>query len=372
MRIFISLATLALITSGVSAQQPYSNEPNTYRYGGTYKTVNASTADSCASLCGQEQTCLAWSYQRQTRGFGGSHCELKSTIGRAVNNPLMISGISPQLSSQGQASRRSLRSAGTLLGGPNARAPETFIRNSTASTRITTPPPLAPAPSIQRRTPAQVQTFVSPEPAPTIRATPRPAPIGSIAPPPTPVRPIQPDLRSEEFVGPVTPPPVRQAPPSSRERIQVPVTQGDLPPGSILRDAPPPQISFSPPEATPLPARPSPTATPTPETITLPRSSKPVRPAPKQLQTVPAETIPSPAATPATPYNNLRNRKVPDFSVNNDTITTPEDLEAADKAAREIIEKVDIDSVDLAEDVGQPIGRNLAEERRRATTGGGS
>ena len=384
MRTFISIATFAVIASGASAQQTYSNEPNTYRYGGTYKTVNASTANSCASLCGQEQVCLAWSYQRQTRGFGGARCELKSTIGRAVNNPLMISGISPQLSSQGQTAQRSPQSTGTLLGGPSTRAPQTYIRNSNASTRLTAPSALTPAPApVQRPAPPQVQTFIPLQPAPTIRAIPQPKPLQNIAPPPAAVRPVQPNVQSE-FRTPVAPAPIGRTlppPPASppltpeRPRIQVPVTQGDLPPGSVLRNAPPPQISFSPPEATPLPAIPpgavAPTPVRSPETITLPRSSKSTQRAPRQLKTVPAGTIPAPVATPATPYNNLRNQKVPSFSVNNDTVPTPEELEAADKASREIIEKVELDSVDLAEDVGQPIGRDLVEERRRANTGGG-
>ena len=387
MRIFISIATFAVIASGASAQQTYSNEPNTYRYGGTYKTVNASTPNSCASLCGQEQVCLAWSYQRQTRGFGGARCELKSTIGRAVNNPLMISGISPQLSSQGQAAQRSPQSTGTLLGGPSTQAPQTFIRNSSTSTPLSAPRALTPAPApVQRPAPPPVQTFTSPQPAPTIRAIPQPAPLQNIAPPPPPaaVRPAQPNLQPGEFVSPVPPAPVGRTlppPPTSPPlaaqppRIQVPVTQGDLPPGSVLRNAPPPQISFAPPEATPLPATPpvpvAPAPVQSPETITLPRSSKSTQRAPRQLQTVPAGSIPAPVATPATPYNNLRNQTVPSFSVNNDTVPTPEELEAADKASREIIEKVELDSVDLAEDVGQPIGRDLVEERRRANTGGG-
>ena len=386
MRTFISIATFAVIASGASAQQTYSNEPNTYRYGGTYKTVNASTPNSCASLCGQEQVCLAWSYQRQTRGLGGARCELKSTIGRSVNNPLMVSGVSPQLSSQGQAVQRSPQSTGTLLGGPGTRAPQTFIRNSNASTRLTAPKALTPAPApVQRPVPPQVQTFIPPQPAPAIRAIPQPSPLQNIAPPPpATVRPVQPNVQSGEFRTPVAPAPVGRTlppPPTSppltpeRPRIQVPVTQGDLPPGSVLRNAPPPQISFSPPEATPLPAIPpgavAPTPVRSPETITLPRSSKSTQRAPRQLKTVPAGTIPAPVATPATPYNNLRNQKVPSFSVNNDTVPTPEELEAADKASREIIEKVELDSVDLAEDVGQPIGRDLVEERRRANTGGG-
>lgn len=469
MRTFVSFATFALFASAAAAQQPYSNEPNTYRYGGTYKTVNASTANSCSSLCGQEQTCQAWSFQRPTRGYGGAKCELKSTIGRAVNNPLMISGINPRIAAQGQSAPRTVVSSDNiLLGAPTTRQPATVVRNATASapvplapapvtrapiTRVPVTrapivraaPPPAPAPIIRATpTPPPVRQFtpapLPPAPAPIVRAVPsqvpaptpapiqtlRPAPIESI--PAVPIQPLpqvpaqtaapapvrsvttQPVLQPGEFSSPlgpvatsvpsrvpapvpapivrapVVPTPAPIAPPPSQQRIDVPVTQSELPPGSVLRESPPPQISFRPLDAVPAPA-PAPVPTPSiapppvpaavsppparqPEFITLPRSKDKKTPSATQLTTVPAGSIPPPVATEATPYNNLRNRAVPNFSVNNDTVLTPEQFEAQEKQAREIIESVDIDSVDIANDVGQPLDRNALEQRQSG--GGGS
>lgn len=338
MRMLLPLAVLAFIAGTSSAQDTYSNQENTYRYGGTYSTVTIGTATSCSALCGQDQTCQAWSFRRETGALGSAVCELKSTIGSAVKNPLMTSGINPRLASIGQAAPRRIPSVDTLLGGPvsaPAAIPATnVIGNNTASVALSAPRAFVP-------TPAPVQQFT----------------------PPPPARPFIP----------------APAVPSPRQRINVPVTQGALPPGAVLRETAPPQISFAPVDALPPPpVQPAQAAPETrilqPQSITIPKKTNSQPPAPVQLDTVPAGTVPRAPTTPQTPYNDLRNQKYPSYSINNDTALTPEEFAAQEEARlRNTIERVEIDGVDLAEDIGEPLVQNPAETRRRSgDTGSGS
>lgn len=352
MRMLLSLASFALI-AGTAAAQQYSHEPNTYRYGATYKIANANSPSSCANLCASDRVCRSWSFQRATQGLGSASCELKAVVGKAVKNPLMTSGINPRLASVGQARGISPSTSGTLLGAPATRAPVNVIRNNTVTAA---PRPLRPAPApIIRQAPAPVRSA----PAPVRRVVPAPA---------------QPQLRSGEFISPVAPPPasvqrtlppppqiaapvrsVPSLPPAapSNQRVNVPVTQGELPEGAILREAPPPQVSFDPVDSLPAP------------TPTRPVPTRPVPPPP-------ATAIPQPSAAPTTPYNNLAGRKFPEFSVNNDNALTPEELEETqevlEEQASDIVEDLDLDDKgsDIASDIGQPV------PPQRRPGGGGS
>lgn len=95
-------AALSLAASAHAGE--FSYEPGTYRFGGTYSIVAATDPDACAMTCGSDDACLAWSFQRQTGGLGPSRCELKRTLGRSEANPLMVSGVAPQLFEEGSVS----------------------------------------------------------------------------------------------------------------------------------------------------------------------------------------------------------------------------------------------------------------------------
>ncbi|MEO0882737.1 MAG: PAN domain-containing protein, partial [Pseudomonadota bacterium] len=98
MRASIVLAALiGLSGTAISEEDGYSHEQKTYRFGGTYKVIAATDVQSCANRCQLEDVCLAWSFQRETQGLGTARCELKSSVGRAEENALMVSGISPRL-----------------------------------------------------------------------------------------------------------------------------------------------------------------------------------------------------------------------------------------------------------------------------------
>ena len=424
MRILFSIASFALLAGTASAQQ-YSHEKNTYRYGGTYSKVQTNSATSCAALCSRESVCRSWSFQRATRGLGPATCELKAVVGKSVKNPLMTSGINPLLARQGQNSVRSapVQHNGTLLGGVTGTPARTVIRNQNVRSLPAAPRPLAPTQTFRPApTPAPAPVIQAPvvQPAPIVRrAAPAPRPALPAAPRPAPV--VQaPVVQPAPIVRRAAPAPRPPAPPvTSRtstlppppgvanERIQVPVTQGDLPDGAVFRTAPPPQISFAPPAALPAPAGtivssppvapnfPSVTTPPTPapvpsatrETITLPKSTR-TKSEPKLLNTVPAGSVPAAAPNPNKPYENLGSSEFPDFSVNNNTVLTPDQYEAqiaaeaaaASKAVNEptslvqegdqlfeTLDSVNLDGTDLATDVGAPLAP--PNQRRPGSTG---
>ena len=328
MRSLISLATLVLIASPAAAQ--HEGEVGTYRYGGTYNTVGTGSAGSCAALCNEDEICKAWSFQRATAGLGDASCELKSTIGRSVSNPLMTSGINPRLATVGQARQRRLPSTDTLLGAPDSSPSlKTIVRNSTASSIPATPAPLTPPP-------APVEQAPTPAPQPVV----------------------------------LTP-----------SEIEALVTKSERPAASVVRETPAPQVSFKPLEETPptppKAAAAAPSVTPAPEaetdTITFPTTKRASSETPPQLNTVPASSVPAQPADPAKPYKNLRNRTYPTFSVNSGTTLTGEELAQQDALANETtIESVQIDSVDLASDIGAPIVQDqIGNTRQTVPSGGG-
>jgi len=335
MRTLISLATLALVASSATAQQSEAGEENTYRYGGTYSTVGAGSAASCAALCNQDQTCMAWSFQRATEGLGEASCELKSTIGRSISNPLMTSGINPRIATVGQARQRRIPSTDTLLGAPVAiSSANTVVRNSTASSQPAALRPPLPLPAPVSETTSTSDQGQNP--------TPPPAQLEEAAPPPPPV---------EQAVQ------TEPTPPSAvltRSEIDALVEKSERPADAVLLDAPPPQVSFTPLEGTKVTIH-----VEEPET---------------KLETValPSDPMPQPQATGSRPYKNLRNRTHPRFSVNNGTALTLEELEQQQALADLTIERVEIDSEDLATDIGQPVVRDQIRQRSRVSAGGGS
>ncbi len=88
----LALAAPALAQDEVAASEGPIYEPVTYRFGGTYRIEKAADATACATLCGGDRHCRAWSFVV----LGGDRrCELKSTVGQSQLDPAATSGISP-------------------------------------------------------------------------------------------------------------------------------------------------------------------------------------------------------------------------------------------------------------------------------------
>ena len=105
MRAIIVFAAFSLLGAGLSAFGDHHRQsmsareaghlPDIYFFGGTYRTVEAETADACAGQCGDDVRCRAWSYvpaRTETQSF----CELKRNGGIAEAQPRTVSGISPR------------------------------------------------------------------------------------------------------------------------------------------------------------------------------------------------------------------------------------------------------------------------------------
>ncbi|MEL6569674.1 MAG: PAN domain-containing protein [Pseudomonadota bacterium] len=75
-----------------SAQGENSAEVDTYRFGGTFARIAASTPAVCAALCVEDNRCEAWSHSPPMID-ARPQCELKRTQGRAENRPGFTSGI---------------------------------------------------------------------------------------------------------------------------------------------------------------------------------------------------------------------------------------------------------------------------------------
>ena len=138
MRLSVLFAATSFSCMAAQAQS-YTSEPGTYRLGGTYSISPSSDAETCAANCAADEVCKAWSFQRET-GLGPAQCELKNSVGRSAENPLMVSGISPRLTG---ASLSPAAGSDTLLGGPA----ENVLRASTvrsAPAKLAAPEPIAP------------------------------------------------------------------------------------------------------------------------------------------------------------------------------------------------------------------------------------
>ena len=72
-------------------------ESQTYRFGGTYLSEDASGPTACSKVCGRDPFCKSWSYLQFATDTASGTCELKHTIGFAETNPTSTSGISPRI-----------------------------------------------------------------------------------------------------------------------------------------------------------------------------------------------------------------------------------------------------------------------------------
>ena len=100
MRVSAALMAAAIFVAPAFAETEAKGpvfEPNTYRFGGTYTVVSSQSPSQCSTACGRDSNCLAWSFVDLPGGSAQNACELKSTLGKAEENPSAISGISPQV-----------------------------------------------------------------------------------------------------------------------------------------------------------------------------------------------------------------------------------------------------------------------------------
>lgn len=135
MRTIATLLAAAVIAAPAFAEQEHTGpiyEPDTYRFGGTYSVVGSGSASQCASTCGQDNNCLAWSFVDLPGTSSKFACELKSTTGRAEINPTSISGISPRHQKTYQPDILQPRT--TLSGGRSYSSASPTLRTRTAPT----------------------------------------------------------------------------------------------------------------------------------------------------------------------------------------------------------------------------------------------
>jgi len=166
MRIFLPAAATLILCMSASAQS-YSHEPDTYRHGGTYSTVQSSSEQACAETCRADTKCLVWSFRKPNTAAGPSQCELKQTIGHSEENALMTSGISPRFSEQQQAVVAAPYPSG-LLGGTSSQTRHTSRTFTRAGTRG---PALTPARTVRTRSSA-VAAPAAVTPTRTVQAQP--------------------------------------------------------------------------------------------------------------------------------------------------------------------------------------------------------
>ncbi|HRJ02141.1 MAG TPA: PAN domain-containing protein [Hyphomonas sp.] len=78
------------------SKAPPGHEVGRYRHGATYSVIDADSALACQAACGDDGVCQAWSY---VAGYGSAaaRCELKQGGGKAEENLLAISGVSPRV-----------------------------------------------------------------------------------------------------------------------------------------------------------------------------------------------------------------------------------------------------------------------------------
>jgi hypothetical protein len=77
------------------AQTDGMQQEGAYRLGGTYLWVRAGDANACARRCESEARCQAWSFADAALGHSPA-CEIKSSPGRLIERPGMVSGLSPR------------------------------------------------------------------------------------------------------------------------------------------------------------------------------------------------------------------------------------------------------------------------------------
>ena len=82
--------------SGPARSLPIGYEIETYRFGGTYAAGPGTTVQACEAACGEDLACKAWSFI-DAYGSAQARCEMKRSAGRAEENLLATSGLSPAL-----------------------------------------------------------------------------------------------------------------------------------------------------------------------------------------------------------------------------------------------------------------------------------
>lgn len=122
--LFVTFAILSLAAHG-HAEAPGMQQDGAYRLGGTYMWALASDADACAMQCNAQARCQAWSFADARLGHRPA-CELKSSPGRLLQRPGMISGLSPRTEREG--ARKVVVPAETPAAGP---APAANLRPMT-------------------------------------------------------------------------------------------------------------------------------------------------------------------------------------------------------------------------------------------------
>lgn len=85
-------ASVMAFAMPAGAEGADSAEIDTYRFGGTFARMEASSPAVCAALCTEDNRCEAWSHAPQMIDVE-PQCELKRTQGRAENRPGYTSGI---------------------------------------------------------------------------------------------------------------------------------------------------------------------------------------------------------------------------------------------------------------------------------------
>ena len=129
MRNCLFAATFLMFALPAAAQSYGMAQEGTYRLGGTYLWVEASSATSCAMRCENEARCQAWSYA-DVLGHSPA-CELKSAPGRLISRPDMVSGLSPRTLREG--ARRVVPAARPAAASP---APAPAVRRVTRYTPV--------------------------------------------------------------------------------------------------------------------------------------------------------------------------------------------------------------------------------------------
>lgn len=95
MRRILMTAAMVCLCLPAQAQTYGMQQDGAYRLGGTYLWVEAADANACARRCESEARCQAWSFADAGLGHSPA-CEIKSSPGRLLERPGMVSGLSPR------------------------------------------------------------------------------------------------------------------------------------------------------------------------------------------------------------------------------------------------------------------------------------
>lgn len=177
---------------------PAGHEIDTYRFGATYASRPGSSVLACETTCGDDLACAAWSFV-EAYGAADARCDLKRSAGRAEENLLATSGLSPARNMQvhGRAPVAAPIDRDQLLSDASAAPGERLLVSSTPVLMYTPgviQPPAAPAPVA---TPTGITLPMSepivsytagtpvPQPAPALRYAPATPAVTEVAAPAT-------------------------------------------------------------------------------------------------------------------------------------------------------------------------------------------